>query len=447
MDSRSPGSSRTTRTPGRQTAAGSAIRRRLSTSAAELRALARLARWAPPGVHHVLAVLAEAGGTPFIVGGAVRDALLGRATHDFDVATRLPPGRVADLFPRVVRAGEKHGTIMVLTPEGPVEVTTFRSEGAYLDGRRPSTVEFHDDLWVDLARRDFTINAMAADLGAGRIVDPFGGLADLTRRVVRCVGEPAARFGEDGLRLLRAVRFAGVLAFRLDRRTRDAIPGAVATFERVSWERKRDELTRLLAEGQRPRRSVTLLESSGLLAALAPELVGVPPARLAALDRVPRGRPWQRFAVWAIAARLSSGQAGDILRRLRVANDHTRAVEVWVQAVSMLPVDPPSGADLRRWLASVGAPFAQAASQVAAAARGPRYRGFEPRVRAALARQPVLRVEQLAVRGGDLLALGLDGPRVGSTLRSLLDLVLESPSRNRRDELLAIAHRLSTGEP
>ena len=427
--------------------AGAAAPARRPTAASERRALARLTRWAPPGVHAVLAVLGEAGGTPFIVGGAVRDAVLGRATHDFDIATRLPPARVADLFPRVVRAGEKHGTIMVLTPDGPVEVTTFRSEGAYLDGRRPSTVAFHDDLEADLARRDFTINAMAADLGARRIVDPFGGLADLTRRVVRCVGEPAARFGEDGLRPLRAVRFAGVLAFRLDRRTRDAIPGALPTFERVSWERKRDEMTRLLAEGQGPRRSVALLESSGLLAALAPELTGVAPARLAGLERVPRGRPWQRFAVWAVAARLSPDQAGDILRRWRVANDDTRAVEVWVQAIFQLPANPPSGPDLRRWLASVGAPFAQAASQVAAAARGPRYRGFEARVRAALARKPVLRVEQLAVRGGDLLAIGLDGPRVGSTLRALLDLVLETPSRNRQDELLAFAHRLSTGEP
>ena len=444
MDSRPRRSSRTTRPAGRQTAvqpASAAHRARR-----ERQALGRLRKWAPPAVRDVLATLAAAGGTPVIVGGAVRDAFLGRATHDFDLATRLPPAAVAGLFPRVVRAGEKHGTIMVLTPAGPVEVTTFRSEGAYLDGRRPSSVVFHGDLEADLARRDFTINAVAADLGARRVVDPFGGVADLGRRLVRCVGDPAARFGEDGLRPLRAVRFAAVLAFRLDAATRAAIPGALATFERVSWERKRDEMTRLLGEGQGLGRSLSLLERSGLLGAIAPELCGVPAGRLTALDRLPRGRPWHRFAAWAVLARVEPTVAGDILRRWRVATDTIRCVEVWVQAVSRLPRDPPRGADMRRWLASAGGSFGAGASQVAAAVRGGRYRGFDTRVRAVLAREPVLRVDQLAVRGADLLALGLAGPRLGATLRALLDHVLETPSRNRKDQLLALAHRMSTGE-
>jgi tRNA nucleotidyltransferase (CCA-adding enzyme) len=150
--------------------------------------------------------LTDQGSRTVLVGGAVRNAFLSRPIPDWDIATSLTPPRVAALFERVVRAGEKHGTIMVLTAIGAVEVTTFRGEGLYLDGRRPSHVTFHDDLRADLSRRDFTINAMAADLGAGQVIDPFGGRADLERRRVRCVGDPRDRFAEDGLRPLRAVR-------------------------------------------------------------------------------------------------------------------------------------------------------------------------------------------------------------------------------------------------
>ena len=215
----------------------------------------------------------EKGARAVLVGGGVRDAFLGREPPDWDVATDAVPSDVASWFPRVVRAGEKHGTIMVLTNGMPVEVTTFRGEGAYLDGRRPESVTFLKDLEADLARRNLTINAIAYDIAARAIVDPFGGEADLRRGIVRAVGDAAARFGEDGLRPLRAVRFAATLGFAVDEATRAALASAFTTFERVAWERKRVEMEKLIGNGVQLAAPVQLLKASGMLGHLAPELL------------------------------------------------------------------------------------------------------------------------------------------------------------------------------
>src|SRR6266545_63970 len=164
----------------------------------------------PEPVLDVLRRLAAAGHRSWLVGGAVRDLLLHRPrpATDFDVATPATPQQVTGLFPRVIPTGIEHGTVTVLARDEKVEVTTFRGEGAYLDGRRPESVTFHTDLEADLARRDFTINALAWDPLGGEFRDPHGGRADMARRIVRAVGVAAERFAEDGLRPMRAVRFA-----------------------------------------------------------------------------------------------------------------------------------------------------------------------------------------------------------------------------------------------
>ncbi len=408
-------------------------------------ALARLRRWAPEGVWQVTGRLEERGHAAFLVGGAVRDAYLGRRFSDWDVATDLAPAKVAALFKRVVRAGEKHGTIMVLTDTGPVEVTTFRSEGPYLDGRRPSRVDFHQSLELDLARRDFTINAMAASLGGNAVVDPFGGIEDLRRRLVRCVGDAAARFAEDGLRPLRAVRFAGVLGFFVHRRTREALAGALPTFRMVAWERKRDELTRLLGEAAHLAPPLGLLQATGMLGELAPELVGVAPAQLRRLDRLPHGQPWLRFAGWAELAAVGPRDAAAVLRRWRVAGRHVRAVEMCLAALARLPEPALRGRELRSWVAEVGAEPAQLAALLAQTLWPQRFRGLTGRLRRLLAQQPPMRLEDLALGGEDLLTLGLQGPAVGATLRALLAAVVEDPRKNDRTTLLGLAHKLSTG--
>ncbi|MEO1171439.1 MAG: hypothetical protein AAFX94_05220, partial [Myxococcota bacterium] len=256
-------------------------------------ALRRLNRWAPVFVHEVVEGLAGAGGKGYLVGGVVRDAFLGRRGADWDVATDLTPDEVARAFPRIARTGEKHGTLLVIDEAGTstVEVTTFRGEGPYLDGRRPSYVEFHQDVREDLARRDFTMNAIAADLNTPEIVDPFGGVDDIRRKLIRCVGDPLARFSEDGLRPLRAARFASTLTFNVDGQTEAALGEAMDVFEKVAWERKRVELEKLIV-GPGLAKGIALLDRSGLLASMAPELSAAVP--LSTLVELPK-EPWLRM--------------------------------------------------------------------------------------------------------------------------------------------------------
>src|SRR5512142_169173 len=210
--------------------------------------LTRARQTLPAALVDVLRRLGEAGHRSWIVGGAVRDLLLHRPREaaDFDVATPATPQEVTALFPKVIPTGVEHGTVTVVSAGLAIEVTTFRGEGAYLDGRRPESVTFHTDLEADLARRDFTMNALAFDPIGLEFRDPFGGRADMRRRLVRAVGDPAARFGEDGLRPMRAVRFAAQLGYGLHRATRGAIPGALPVVRKVSVERMSEELQRLV---------------------------------------------------------------------------------------------------------------------------------------------------------------------------------------------------------
>ena len=210
-----------------------------------------------------------------LVGGAVRDELLGRPHSDWDLATRLLPeavmarARAAGL--KVIPTGLQHGTVTVLLAGRPVEVTTFRSDGDYLDGRRPESVRLGVTLEEDLSRRDFTINAMALPLDGGDLVDPFGGRADLAARLIRAVGDPLQRFAEDGLRPLRACRFAAQLGFEVEAATLAAIPQRLDVARKVSVERVFVELDKLL-RGDDPRRGMALLAECGLLDLWLPEL-------------------------------------------------------------------------------------------------------------------------------------------------------------------------------
>src|SRR5438552_4972964 len=228
----------------------------------------------------VLRGLRAAGKQAWLAGGAVRDLVrraeglyVGDPPQDFDVATDALPEQVLKLFPRVVPTGIQHGTVTVLSGEHKVEVTTFRGEGPYVDGRRPSSVTFLGDIDGDLARRDFTVNAMAWDPLAGVLRDPFSGAEDLRRCRLRAVGNALARFQEDGLRPLRAVRFACTLRLAIEPDTRRAITQALDTFAKVAQERVRDELIKLLLRGDPPSRGLRLLQRTGLLGRIIPELL------------------------------------------------------------------------------------------------------------------------------------------------------------------------------
>jgi poly(A) polymerase len=229
----------------------------------------------------VIAKLHGAGYQAYLVGGSVRDLLLGAKPKDFDVSTDAHPERIMELFPKSGQVGAHFGVVLVRDELAQVEVATFRSDHDYADGRRPASVHFESDPRQDVLRRDFTMNGLMMEADTGKVLDYVGGRADLERRIVRAIGDPDARFTEDRLRLVRAVRFAARLGFEIDSATLESIRRHHALILKVAAERVRDELTRILTEGG-ARRGFELLDASGMLADLLPEVaamkgVGQPP--------------------------------------------------------------------------------------------------------------------------------------------------------------------------
>ncbi|NNF08086.1 MAG: HDIG domain-containing protein, partial [Candidatus Eisenbacteria bacterium] len=216
--------------------------------------------------------LNRAGFEAYLVGGAVRDAILGRPISDWDIATSADPQAMLSIWPRAVPVGIQHGTLLVTEVTPPVEITAFRTEGPYEDQRHPDWVSFGVDLGEDLKRRDFTINALAFDPVNERLADPTGGLADLERGLIRAVGNPDERFREDALRLLRAVRFAATLDFELEPKTKAALSKQADGLKRVAPERIREELLKLL-KAERPSKGFRAMKESGLLVHVLPELL------------------------------------------------------------------------------------------------------------------------------------------------------------------------------
>jgi poly(A) polymerase len=315
----------------------------------------------------VAARLRAAGHRALFAGGCVRDRLLGRPPQDHDVATSARPDQVEALFPRVVPLGERFGSVQVRPePGAAVEVTTFRTEGTYSDGRRPDAVAFGTDPREDALRRDFTVNALFEDPETGEVLDFVGGREDLERRRIRAVGDPGRRFAEDHLRLLRAVRFAARLGWEIDAGTRAAMRSLAPRAAAVSAERTREELRRILVEGGAAR-GLDLLRETGLLAVVLPEVArceGVPQppdfhpegdvlvhTRLVVggLDLLPE-RPSTVLAfgalfhdigkppTFAVADRIrfddhdrvGAGMAEEACRRLRFSNAETDAVRALV---------------------------------------------------------------------------------------------------------------------
>src|ERR1051325_5479675 len=222
----------------------------------------------------VIAKLRGAGHQAYLVGGCVRDWLLGVKPKDWDVPTDARPDRIMDLFPNSGRVGAHFGVVLVRDAFSQVEVATFRSDHDYEDGRRPASVHFERDPREDLLRRNFTINGLMMDPDTGTVLDYVGGRDDLDRRLIRAIGNPDARFQEDHLRMLRAIRFAARLAFEIDHATFEAIGRHHASIAKISAERIRDELVRILTEGG-ARRGFELLDASGLLTDILPEIAAM----------------------------------------------------------------------------------------------------------------------------------------------------------------------------
>ncbi len=419
---------------------------------------AALARAAfPEPILDVLRRLGGAGHRSWLVGGAVRDLLLHRRREaaDFDVATPATPEQVMALFARVVPTGIAHGTVTVLVGDEKIEVTTFRGEGEYLDGRRPNSVTFHTDLEADLARRDLTMNAMAFDPLAVEFRDPFGGREDMRRRRVRAVGVPEERFGEDGLRPMRAVRFAAQLGYELEPGTRAAIPATLAVVRKVAVERIATELEKLLV-APHAARGIALLRTSGLLGVIVPEVAALPRTALAHAEAVLRHVPPQatpRFA--ALLHGLGAEAAQRLLVDLRYARRVSDEVGALLRSHACRAGDPPGAlpidaAEVRRWLSRVTPPRLDAQLALLSAearslpthrraAAGREVKKVQAAARGVLATAPPLSTQALALDGRAVVALlgGNPGPHVGEALRHLLDRVLADPSANTPEALSA----------
>ena len=379
----------------------------------------------PEEVLDIARVLDRAGFEAWCVGGAVRDALLGDPQMDYDIATSARPEEVMRLFPRTVPVGLRFGTVGVLDRHRQLhEVTTFRRD-IETDGRH-AVVQYGVSLEDDLARRDFTINALAYHPLRGEWQDPFDGKADLSRGVVRAVGDAAQRFREDYLRILRGLRFSARLGFSIDPATWDAARAASDGLSQLSAERVRDEWFKSLRTAREPGVLVRLWRDSGVAGVWMPELE---PG-----DRVPSVDLAERDPV--LLTCLLTRDPVAVLRRLKASNQEIgRAVAVR----DALPLPGQSDeVTVRRWLSRVGT----AADDHAILARWgtgalPPWAPVVDRIRT---RGDALTRDALAISGVDLRAAGLEpGPKMGLVLDRLLDRVLEDPSLNTREQLLTLA--------
>ena len=383
----------------------------------------------PPEVSEIAAVLEGAGFETWCVGGALRDRILGLRAVDVDLATAASPEEVQRLFPRTIAVGLRFGTIGVLDRRRVLhEVTTFRKD-VETDGRH-AVVEYGATLEEDLARRDFTINALAYHPIRHEWRDPHGGAADLGRRLVRAVGDPERRFAEDYLRILRALRFAARFEFAIEPATWQAAVSGAPGLAGLSAERVRDEWFKGLGTAGSLTRLVALWSEVGAAAVWLPELRTTGP--------LPIDAPVRRDPV--VLTALLASEPHEVLARLRASNQEVaraRALHVGPAAPSS---DDPR--DVRRWMATVeGAADDLLLLTELRLGSPPPWGVVLGGIRA---RGEATSRSQLAITGADLLALGIPaGPELGRRLTRLLDLVLEDPARNTREHLLALAGSLS----
>jgi tRNA nucleotidyltransferase (CCA-adding enzyme) len=423
----------------------------------------------PDYVSAVLHTLEEVGYQAYLVGGCLRDILLGRVIHDWDVATTARGADVVSLFRKTVETGARFGTVTVVTGDGHVEVTTLRSDGVYSDHRRPEVVRFVDDLQEDLKRRDFTINAMAMS-SAGVLSDPFDGQGDLKRCLLRCVGKAEDRFSEDALRMFRALRFSAQLGFDIEDQTMAAIGKCAPLCAALSAERVRDETEKILMS-ERPEVVFSAVElglfadrltlppggvSAGGFAVFPPYNDGAPVipddtgrGSISVTGQTPGSfravaAAWDARMRWAaFCAALRRGgfivSAQDFLRAMRLDAKAVRNVGTGAEAVIDNPF-PENKAGVKRLLADIGVEAAFCAAAADEALRGgSAVRGVEE----VISGGECFSLAALEVKGDELIALGIaPGTQLGTILKALLEHVIDRPEDNKREILMKIALKI-----
>ncbi|MCC8127242.1 MAG: CCA tRNA nucleotidyltransferase [Clostridiales bacterium] len=378
----------------------------------------------PRQVDYIIGKLKRHGYEAYAVGGCVRDTLLGRTPGDWDITTSARPAQVKALFRRTIDTGIQHGTVTVLVDHVGYEVTTYRIDGEYEDGRHPKQVQFTSDLLEDLRRRDFTINAMAYSPESG-IVDAFDGAGDLERRVIRCVGDPTERFTEDALRILRAIRFSAQLDFTIDPATCEAIRTIAPNLAKVSKERIQAELTKTLLSDH-PEKIKEVYET-GISEYISPAFARIPWEKI----RIPAELPAIKYLRWAAFLRLVPPEdAVRVLKDLKMDNEtitHVRTLTSW----SGKPMEE-NEISVRRAMSQMNPQIWDALIELNQ--YGENIRSLTAQIRE---RGDCLTLRQLAVTGQDLIAAGVKpGREIGEILSKMLDAVLEDPSRNHKNILM-----------
>ncbi len=380
----------------------------------------------PHQVEYIIDKLNRHGYEAYAVGGCVRDTLLGRTPGDWDITTSARPAQVKELFRRTVDTGIEHGTVTVLVEHVGYEVTTYRIDGEYEDGRHPRQVEFTASLLEDLKRRDFTINAMAYSHQAG-IVDAFDGMGDLKRRVIRCVGDPMERFSEDALRILRAIRFSAQLDFSIEQGTWEAISRIAPNIAKISKERIQVELTKLLLSDH-PENMRQVFET-GISPYISEAFARIPWERIL----VPAKLPAKKYVRWAAFLRvLPPEDAVQVLKDLKMDNDTVRKVRTLV-AFSGMEL-PPEELSVRQGMSRMEPEVWDALLELNG--YGPEIFRLTERIRQ---RGDCLDLGHLAVKGQDLISAGVTpGKQIGDCLESMLAHVLEHPEDNRKEILMKL---------
>ena len=388
----------------------------------------------PAPVREIFDVFSSAGAVAYAVGGAVRDSLLGRKVHDWDVASPLRPDVTEELFAsrgfKVIPTGIRHGTVTVLSHGMPVEVTAFRIDGSYSDSRHPDRVEFTDRVEEDLARRDFTVNAMAYSPVRG-LCDPWNGQADLKAGVIRCVGDPSTRFAEDALRILRAFRFAAQLGFTIDDATRKAA-AASERLSSISVERIAAETEKILLS-TRPAAYLSEAAECNVTAHIFPG-VSLEDGDFPPLDLLPPDAPLRMGALLRRVGLRNAKTADEALKHLKLSNAFYRRA----YAAATVPLPAPEERAVRLFLLETG--NADAAIAAASARGEPDARQVAELSSKISSEGGPVTMRTLAVNGKKLRDAGFpEGKPMGLLLSALLEAVTADPTLNNEQTLLALA--------
>ena len=387
----------------------------------------------PKYVRQILVTLQSHGHQAFLVGGSVRDMLLGKFPLDWDISTSALPSQVMEIFPDSEPTGIKHGTVTVKINSRSAEVTTFRSEGSYTDHRHPDMVSFVGDLTTDLSRRDFTMNAIAFSPD-GLMADPFNGCGDIEKKLIRAVGLPQLRFQEDALRMFRAVRFSARLGFQIEEETLEAIKLKAPLAKDIAAERVRDEIEKIL-QSNRPEEFFKLIEYGLMDSYLVNRPLSISDG--GALSKLPRKRVLYRWTcLCTILEHFGCIQSVEnFLTALKMDKRRIRSCRDAAYILSE-PI-PEDSFQWKKLLNKFGVEAVTIAAALGDVLKQDQH--YTKKLKAVLKSGECFSLKHLAVSGDDLIAIGLSGRELGEMLLFLLDYVMEFPQFNQRDILLSLA--------